>query len=219
MTRPTTIVTSMKKEMDARDPVIEYMGLDTLTSGGMISVTEEVAGSRYIVAKGGTNSWKTIKTDVPHRAGNWWVELLDGSSSNIHVGAVFQKRGADAPLPVLFKLSSTWLGDSAGISDRSCLSSASFDPLCASPYLVWHAGVERKIAPIGVAVVPAPSGTKLGFTWDPAIGVIYLSVNGKRLGIFMSGLRGWDVYPAVSFHYAPNSVRFSFNTPLLEVAY
>ena len=187
--------------------------MDTLTSGGMISVTEEEAGRRYIVTKGGSNTWKTIKTDTPHPGGGWEVEVLDCTSSTLHVGAIFQKTGTDVLPPAMFKLCSTWMGDAAGVADRSSLSSACFDPCCKDPYVVWHIGIDRKIAPIGVPVVPAPSGTKLGFLWDPASGVIYLSINGVRLGIFMSGLRGWDVYPAASFHYAPNSVRFTFNVP------
>lgn len=153
-------------------------------------------------------------TDVPHPPGYWEAENLNCEKSNWHVGGFFQKAGSDAPLPVKFKLCSTWLGDSASVADRSTITSASCDPVCADPYYLWHNGMSRKIAPIAVPVIPAPSGTKLGFLWDSTIGVIYLYINGRRLGVFMSGLRGWDVYPAASFYYSPNSVRFSFNLPL-----
>lgn len=193
-----------------------YIGLDTLSSGGTISVTEEVAGQRYIVTRGGPDSasWKTITTDVPHPAGYWEAVILNCEKSNLHIGGFFQKTGSAASLPVKFKLCSSWLGDASGIADRSTITSASFDPVCADPYLLWHNGMSRKIAPIAVPVVPAPSGTRLGFMWDPTVGVIYLFINGRRLGIFMSGLRGWDVYPAASFQYSSNSVQFSFNLAL-----
>ena len=66
----------------------------------------------------------------------------------------------------------------------------------------------------GTPIKPLKSGDKVGFHWSREDGIIWLYINGIKAGLFMSGLRGYEVYPAISFQLVNTAVRISFNLPV-----
>lgn len=72
----------------------------------------------------------------------------------------------------------------------------------------------RPVLPASTPIKPLKSGDKVGFHWSREDGIIWLYINGIKAGLFMSGLRGYEVYPAISFQLVNTAVRISFNLPV-----
>lgn len=72
----------------------------------------------------------------------------------------------------------------------------------------------RPILPPDSDIVPQVVGGRIGFHWIPEDGVIWLYINGRRAGLFLSGIQGYEVYPAATLETVPNAARVSFNLPV-----
>lgn len=200
-----------------------------LLSTSQMTLTEEIPGKTYVVHKTETDDWRTIKTDIPHPAGCWTVEILDFRKDNMYVGAIFVHKNASQPtLSLLRNLTTTWLGNKSVLpNDANDISCAGFDP-CNSKWcyrVLQNAKARTDVTSCFAVGTHLPescvAGDKLLFEWNPDIGVITLTLlshdtnnvqSGKtKLGIFMSGLRDWNVYPAISMSFKNNATRWTFN--------
>ena len=211
-----------------------------LASSLQIAVFEEEHGHSYLLRQTGNDKNRTIKTDLPHPAGYWEIEVREVVGECLYFGMFAVPVGTRPTLDVWQRACSSWIADDT-VMPPSHIIHGKLVPskfgnrtsgACTNPvdpkelFMVYQRyptpcpdanEYRRPLIPDGINISPMKVGNTVGFHWIPEEGLIWLYVNGIRLGLFMSGLRGYEVYPAVSFQLVDSAVCITFNKPLPQI--